>query len=138
MIMRGIRSIDTAHPRVRKYLTMALRESTRSNYGRVKIGSVILTSTGKLITGWNQKKTHPLQAKYNETKRSFCKNPYLHAEIHALSRTLSNENLAGATVFVARQDNAGAIADSRPCPACAAALLDSGVELCYFTERSVR
>jgi deoxycytidylate deaminase len=131
MITVGVTDISEIPPRTAYYMGLAESAAMKSTHERIKIGTLILTKTGLRIFGWNQKKTHPIQRKYNELYRPYARNHYIHSELHALSRY--SGSLEGGVCFVSRADALGNVAECKPCPACFAALRDSGIKLVYHT-----
>ncbi len=92
----------------------------------------------KISVGYNQYKTHPLQAK-------FASNPqriFLHAEIDAIVKALKHITptaLAQCSIHVARFKNypkLGMVGPglSQPCTGCAGALAAFGIKDIVFTE----
>ena len=102
-----------------------------STHDRDKIGAVIVRGNYLISTGWNQKKSHPMQAKYNVLRNLECAN-YIHAEIHSLVRS-GREDVRGSILYVYRQDKSGAVANCKPCAACTKAISDAGITQVYYT-----
>ena len=115
----------------RKYLGLALAESAKSTYERVKIGAVIVNN-GKVVgKGANLSTSHPLQRKYNDMSRRIAPAHALHAEMHAIVK--AGSKCHGATIYVARIDRRGLWAQCKPCPACALAIKLAGIKLVVHT-----
>lgn len=132
MIISAVRDIESLDGWTRRWMLVAKAAAAKSQYERIHIGCAIVKGNWLVATGWNQRKSHPLQAKYNEVHRDFCTTHYLHSEIHALVAS-GRADLSGATGFTYRQDAAGRLLMCRPCPSCAAALSDAGLAHCYYT-----
>lgn len=104
-----------------------------------RIGAILVIGNKIYATGFNRDdKTCRIQHKYSHL-RSFdptlSKAP-IHAEISLLNQIKNlGLNLKKAKVYVFRKDRNGFIADSRPCPACYAAMRDFGIRTVYFTSR---
>jgi deoxycytidylate deaminase len=137
MIMIGVTDAELnetrGNRRIARYLAHAQRASALSDFGRIKIGAVIVKGNWIISSGCNKKKTHPIQKRYNDATLDYQKTPCLHAEIDALIRS-EREDLSGAECFVARSDRAGRLALSKPCLSCQRALFEAGVSTVYFTE----
>ena len=73
-----------------------------------------------IAVGFNQRKSHPLQARFSKNKDSI----YLHAEIHCIANALKvikyNE-LKYCTLFVIRVQEKG-LTNSEPCKGCKSAI----------------
>lgn len=93
------------------------------------MAALIVDRRGKIIAqGINQRKSHPLQAKFSNHPESI----YLHAEIAALVDARS-ENLTGATMYVARVLKDGTPALAKPCKGCQKALISFGLKDVIWT-----
>lgn len=120
--------------RVIKFLNMALEESTRSTYTRVKIGAVITQDNKVISKGANLSTSHPVQAYWNRITNREAPANNLHAEMNALVRAKrSGESLVGATIYIARLDRNNQLSQCRPCVACMAALKDAGIRTIIHT-----
>lgn len=113
------------------WMDKAAQASANSNHDRVKIGAAVVRGNYLISTGWNQKKSHPMQARYNVHRNLECSN-YIHAEIHALVRS-GREDLEDATIYVYRSDKSGDEANCKPCAACTRAIYDAGITRVYYT-----
>src|SRR5690606_23102416 len=115
-----------------RHIARALEVSLASDVPRTKLGAVI--ANGKKIVGQacNITRTHPLQARYNQAVGNVRPRHQLHAEVHAILRA-GYDNTEGATVYVARYDRRGKLAQAKPCRACASALRDAGVLRVVYT-----
>lgn len=114
------------------WFDIAERAGEESKYPRINIGACIVNGNYLVATGFNQKKSHPIQALYNSQTKDFESNNYLHAEIHSLIRS-GREDVRGADIYVFRKNKKGLIANSRPCVACWAAIKASGISRVYYT-----
>ena len=113
------------------WMERAAAVSMLSNHDRVRIGAVIVKGNYLIATGWNQKKSHPMQAKYNVHRELECSN-YIHAEIHSLVRS-GREDVTGSTIYVYRENKSGEEANCKPCAACTRAIYDAGISRVYYT-----
>lgn len=115
---------------------LALAESARSTYNRVKIGAVVVRGNLLVSQGANLSTSHPLQFKYNNRVKRVAEAHNCHAEMHALIRAKGYESLRGCEMFVGRYDRRGRLAMCKPCPACADALQDHGIVRVTYTTPS--
>lgn len=117
-----------------RWFELAEEVSKKSEYPRIKIGAVIVKGNYMIATGYNQQKSHPLQAKLNNSFRDWeSNNHYLHAEVHALIQSSREEDLKGADIYVFRRDRNGDLAASRPCNVCYNAIKAAGIQRIYYT-----
>lgn len=119
--------------KARKYFDIALAVSKLSDYPRIRIGAVIIKNGDVASVGFNRKKSHPIQKKYNvhrgchdETRN------YIHAEMSAIVKA-KNIDLTGSTIYISRNTVSGDIAMCRPCPACMKAIIDRGIKKIFYT-----
>lgn len=123
----------TINKRVKKYIALALEESTRSDYKRINIGAVITDGNYVVSKGYNSLRTHPKQSLYNDLTHRTCNRSAIHAEMDAVIKA-RNYDLSDCSIFIARFDRRGKLAMCKPCPACQRVLSDSGIRKCYFTD----
>lgn len=124
-----------------RHLSEARAVSLLSDFDRVHIGCVI-TYNGKVIaSGYNNKKTEPLQAKYNKYRNMYGNKVVhmRHAEMMALKK-ISNLGLDGRNLVVYnyRETANGITALSRPCPACMKFIKELGIRKLIYTTESER
>lgn len=101
----------------------------------VRLACMIYKGGNLLASAVNQKKTHPTMKKYNANV-PFRKWGYLHAEMSALlqlSWETGKDDLKGCTLYVARKRCDETTGMARPCPACLAAIRDSGIKKIVYT-----
>ncbi len=116
-----------------RWYEKAKEESGKSGYPRINIGAVIVKGNLLVSTGYNQQKSHPKQAAFNEMySLREDSSHYLHAEIHALIRS-GREDLEGADIYVFRENRNGELANCRPCEVCRQALKAAGIDRMYYT-----
>jgi deoxycytidylate deaminase len=120
--------------RIKRYISLALHESTRSTHGRVSIGAVIVDGNYVVSRSANHIHTHPKQAALNAAEGLMYKGACLHAEVGALVNA-RRYDVQGCDIFVGRYDRRGNLADCKPCPACERGLRNSGISRCYFTNQ---
>lgn len=108
------------------FLDVALKAAENSEY-RQKHGAVITKNGNILAIGINKARNHPrVLGDFIKTNASF------HAEMVAKSR-VSDQNLQGATIYVARVMNDGQPSLSKPCPDCQRELDRVGVKRVVYT-----
>jgi deoxycytidylate deaminase len=115
-----------------RWFEIAEESSKKSSYPRINIGAAIVLGNYLVATGYNQQKTHPKQAKFNEMYSEFESSHYLHAEVHALINS-ARENIEGADIYVFRRNREGSLANCRPCPVCYEAAKAAGISRIYYT-----
>lgn len=121
--------------RATKFLNLALEESRKSTYHRIKIGAVIAHGNKVVSKGANLSTSHPIQAYWNRLTNRLAPANNLHAEMHALVRAKRlGESLEGATIYIARLDRNDQPNQCRPCVACMAALENAGIRTIIHTE----
>ena len=113
-----------------KYVGLALSESAKSTYSRVKIGTVIVRGNKLVSSGANLCTSHPQQRRFNDLSKRLAH--ALHSELHAIVRA-KGESLHGCHLYVARLDRRGLWADSKPCPACTLAIRMAGITRVTYT-----
>ena len=88
-------------------------------------GCVILDKSSKVVSiGWNQRKTHPLQHRFNH------RSDLLHAEIDAL-RKIKHKN--PYKLFVVRVNKKGEYMYSKPCTYCQDAISSFNIKETYWS-----
>lgn len=110
---------------------------------RASVVASLVNKKGIVSFGFNQKKSHPLQAKYSKNEHAI----FLHAEIDAIRKGLrKDENLTKCDLYIMRTKHIGpkpidpvVCALARPCPGCQRAIADFGLRKIYYsTENSKR
>ena len=115
--------------RIFKYLHTLAAQSPRVGNARI---SCAITSKDRIISATvNQRKTHPLQARYGKNPQSI----YLHAEIAAIISALKDlevRDFRYCDLYLARVSGVGRHpAVVQPCPGCARAIRDFGIRRVY-------
>lgn len=114
--------------RDRKFLGLALAESSNATHRRVMIGSVVVRSNKVLGRGANLNTPHPIQLFYNTIVDREAPEHLLHSEMHALLVAKKRYgSLEGSTIYINRVTRTGHMAMCRPCRACYRALQVEGV-----------
>lgn len=102
-------------------LDLALTSSHRFKHG------AILVKGGRVITrATNKSRVHDSWVKFQEREK--CG---IHAEAAALARV--GNQAKGAVMYVARVNQGGKPANSKPCPNCHKALVEAGVSKVVYT-----
>ena len=119
----------TRHERRLQELTIIASGATDFVYNR---HAAALYIGNKLISvGINQKKTHPIQAKFGRNKDAI----YLHAEIAAIVNALkvvALDDLRRAVLYVAKYSTNGHTL-SKPCKGCQRAIMHFNIKDCIWT-----
>lgn len=104
-----------------------------SDVPRYKIGAILVFRKSVISTGFNKKKSHPIQFKFNQFRVEYKrKSSFVHAETDCLSPL--REVPKGSTLFIGRFDSKGNPALCKPCEACAEFIrLNSVQEVVYHT-----
>lgn len=110
------------------YLKTAHKLALTSTYGRFRLGAIAVKNNRIVSMGTNQKKSHPIQAKF--THRPHLES-WLHAEIHCISLA-KPKDIEGSYIYVSRVLKCDDPATSRPCPGCVDALKHYKVKGMYY------
>lgn len=92
----------------------------------------ILTDGRALYTGYNSRKTHPLQHRFNSPYK-----PHLHAELDAIRRAarVHGSNLKRFTLYVARVHRSTDVsALAKPCVGCQRAIMAFNIQQVEWTK----
>ena len=82
----------------------------------------------------NQPITDAFHFKYSRRQAK----TYRHAESACIKQVQFRDDLDSVTLYVARVDNNGEQANSKPCPSCERAIKDNGIKrVVYSTERGI-
>lgn len=111
--------------------TIALAKSNTTDLNRM--AAIIVKRKKVLGRGLNSRRSHPLQKLFSKSDVKIA----LHAEISAIIDALRNneeEELKGATIFVARVLKNGSRAIAKPCIICERAIKAYGITATYWTE----
>lgn len=126
-----------------KYFDMARKVAESSDFKNFKLGCVIVHKNKVISTGYNSKKTSPVQKKYNKYRHFNHSdkpvNHSLHAEISALINIPKcvdvNLDYRQVSVYIYRISTGKRLNQglSRPCEGCLRALRDKGVRTILYT-----
>lgn len=127
----------------KRYFKFAREASMNSTYQgshnfSPAIGAVCEYKGTIIGRAWNSDKTSPMQARYNVYRYSDKTTlPKIHAEISLLQqiRWKFGDGIDWAKVhfYTYREYKNGALAPSRPCPACLAAMRQAGMKKFFYT-----
>lgn len=114
----------------KKRLHRAVKKSREYNNPQRTSHCAILHVNNKIFTGFNKRKTHPLQKKFGDNKEAI----YLHAEVYAIRKAYRVEgNISRGILYVARTKADKSIGMSAPCDACEEAIYYFGIKYVVFT-----
>lgn len=111
--------------------TIALAKSNPTDLNRM--AAIIVKRKKVLGRGMNSRRSHPLQKLFSKSDLKIS----LHAEISAIIDALRNneeDELKGATIFVARVLKNGSRAKAKPCEICQRAIDAYGIRVVRWTE----
>ena len=106
-------------------------ETAESSPSKKQVGAVLLNKNRVVVTATNlETKSHPMQAKFAE-RVGLREKIFLHAEIAALVKCREECD----TIVVARLGghNHDELRMAKPCPVCALALKEAGIDKVHYT-----
>ena len=104
-------------------------DAAKHSEAKFRHAALCLDSSGHIVAvGTNSRKTHPQQAEYAK-RVGRPQKVSLHAELAALIRARVDVE----TLIVCRINKNGDLRNSKPCPVCALALEEAGVEEVWFS-----
>lgn len=117
-----------------KFFRIAEQVSHLSSYSRIKIGCIIVLKNRIISSGYNKRKTHPIQKEYNQYQEyeEIYRTDLVHAEIDALI-PIKHMDLTHASIYIFRRDCTGKLAICYPCPACMQMIKDLKIKHLYYT-----
>lgn len=110
------------------YYDLAI-EVAKSSPSRKQVGAILLRK-GKVVTSATnlERKSHPLQAKFAD-RVGLSEKIFLHAEISALVKCREECD----TIVVARVNSQNKLRNAKPCPICALALKEAGIDKVHYS-----
>lgn len=130
----------------KKWFLLARNEAFKSDFSAAKLGCVIVYKNHVIGKGHNKLKTDPIQKRYNEKYRDWNITDdsnlivhSLHAEIDAIKHipypVMQKLDWKHVEVYIFRVAPGleGCTGLALPCPACAHALQDLGIQKVYYT-----
>lgn len=117
------------------YFTAAKAVSELSNFKDVHIGSVVVYNHHIISSGYNSRKSHPLQKVLNKERYSEDKGHLLHSETSSLLPLLNRKdiNWKKVDIYIYREYKNGDLAPSRPCPSCQKLIRELGIKRVHYT-----
>ncbi len=95
----------------------------------------VLTDGWSTVVGFNSRKTHPLQLRFNpHNPKAIC----IHAEMDAIRQAIriNGNDLGDFRMYVARVHRDGTVACAKPCKGCQSAILAFNIKSVEWTENS--
>lgn len=121
--------------RDRRLFDVAVSVARTSTHYQASVGAVIVDGKDIVAVGVNGRKSHPLQAKYNQIRfNDNTADHLLHGELDACIKSGAHKKSLGryAAIYVARVTSQG-LGMARPCSGCIKALKDFGIHEVYYT-----
>lgn len=113
-----------------KWMNLAIKAAKYNPIkGLPQVAAVLITQERGPVIGLNQRKSHPLQAKFGVRPGLPC----IHAEIAAIVKA-SDLWLDDAEMYIARILKDGTPALAKPCPGCQMAIQAFDIKEVYWTE----
>lgn len=120
-----------------KYFNIAKEVAKLSDFHKQHLGCVVVYKKQILSVGYNQNKTHTLQATYNQYRELNGDNVkhMLHAELDALSKIrYSDIDWSKVEIYIYRENRStNEKALSYPCSACKQYIVKLGIKNIYYT-----
>ncbi len=124
--------------RIKGYFAIAKEISKMSDFNGPHIGAVVVEGKTVISTGFNSKKTRPLQKRaniYRHFDHPEHAVPMEHAEISALSPLIGKEiDWSRVNIYVYRELKDGMRACCRPCAGCMKIIKDLGIKRIYYID----
>lgn len=124
--------------REKSFFNICREIAKTSDYNRARLGAIVVEGKRIISTGNNQKKTRPLQHKYNiyrDFQNYVDSIAYQHAEIAAISPLIGKEiDWSKVSIYVYRIKKDGSPGCSKPCKACAQLIKDLGIRTVYYID----
>lgn len=122
----------------RTYFNAAKAISTMSDFPRVHIGCVVTDGHRIISSGFNTRRTHPIQKILNK-ERFNAETPHsLHSESMALIPLINKKNInwKKCNVYIYRELKNGEMGMCRPCPSCEKLIRDLGIKHIFYTTQN--
>lgn len=119
----------------RAYFKAAKSMSELSDFPRVKVGCVAVMGHNIIASGYNRKRTDPLQKEYNKYRFQADTMHTLHAEAMCIKNLLKRKDVSyrDVTLYISRYDVNGKPMLSKPCRSCQRLIKDIGIRKCFYT-----
>lgn len=116
------------------YFKTAKAVSELSDFPRVHIGCVITNGHRIISSGFNSRRSHPLQKKLNKERFSEDSSHLLHAESAALIPLLDKDiDWKKCSIYIYREHKDGRRALACPCLSCQKLIKQLGIRHIYYT-----
>ena len=115
-----------------RWFKMARNECFKSIHN-TRFGTALILKNGKVFTGFNKDKSHPMIKKYYDF---FAQS--IHAELDVMLKVNPyryEDDIVGSKMYVYREDKNGLIKPAHPCPSCFSLMKTYGVKKCYYTTK---
>lgn len=116
---------------------MARHAAEMSDYKKAPTGAIAVYKGKVISVGWNQRKTSPIQEKYNRYRNfdnQVYVSPALHAEIACLSPIRDLDiDWGKVELYVYRKCRSTEFGLAKPCPACEAMIRSLNIRKIYYT-----
>jgi tRNA(Arg) A34 adenosine deaminase TadA len=118
--------------KIEKYFNHATQVATKSDYGKIRHGAVLVKGGSVISASCNKDKFSSFASKF---RCSHTGPATVHAEIgcvHGVSRSKTS----GSTLYVVRINRTGELRLSKPCPMCHEALKYCGIKKVVYSTNS--
>ena len=119
----------------RAFFNIAKEMSKLSDWPKEHLGCVITCGSKIISSGYNEKKTSPLQKELHAIRFTEDTAHSNHSEVNALKPLIHRKdiNFKYCSVYVYREHKNGNLALSRPCKSCMKLIKDLGIKKIYYT-----
>lgn len=123
--------------RDKKFFELARQAAEKSDFPQ-KMGCVVVYKNQVISEGYNQKRTHPMQIKYDAYRPEIIegvRNVHsMHAESSALFKIMDMDICwRKAEIYVYRIMKCKPFGLAKPCPSCTALIRDLGIKKVHYT-----
>ena len=122
----------------RAYFEAAKAMAQLSDFPRVTVGAVAVYKHHIISSGYNSKKTAPIQKKYNIYRFTEETTHSLHAELKCLKPLIGRRDIdfKHVDLYVYRIGKNDTELLARPCPSCMKLITELGIRNIYYTTNS--
>lgn len=115
----------------------AKKMAETSDFGRARVGCVIVGKKSIISSGYNSHKTHPLQKLYNQERKIDDEHAIhsMHAETSAVSKLYGRKDIdwGNLEVYIYRICGDREFGMARPCKSCMKLLKECGIKHIFYT-----
>ena len=123
-----------------RFFQMARRQAEKSDFPQ-KMGCVVVYKNQVISEGYNQKRTHPKQVKYDAYRPELLENDKgtpnmhtMHAESNALFRIMDMDiNWSKVEIYVYRIRRSRPFGLAKPCPSCTQLIKELRIKKIHYT-----